>query len=317
MKKICLLLIILLCPIVVLAYSRVIPGGETVGIEVKSDGVLVVGFYNIDGIDIGKKAGFTLGDRIISVGEEQINDLSNMMDGLNKCDSICKIKVIRNNKEKDIDLPLTYEDGRIKTGLYVKDSIHGLGTLSFITEDKKFGCLGHEIIESNTLERFPVSDGEIYKGEVINIIKSRDGSAGEKNAYYDRNEVIGDVNTNDSTGIYGIYNGEINETDYMDVGTESDVVLGDAYIRTVIRGTDIDEFSIKIININKKEETKNILFEITDDRLIDSTGGVVQGMSGSPIIQNNKMIGVVNYVLVNDPKKGYGIFVTKMLEKIE
>lgn len=317
MKKLCLLLLIFFFPIFVFAYTKVIPGGETIGIEVKSDGILVVGFYSIDGIDIGKKAGFVLGDRIVNVGTNGVTDLQSMMDSLQVCDSICKIKVIRNNKEKDIDLPLSYEDGRIKTGLFVKDSIHGLGTLSFITEDRKFGCLGHEIIENNTLERFPVSDGEIYKGEVVNIIKSRDGSAGEKNAIYDRDEVEGTISINDKTGVYGTYNGDINEDSFVEIGTDTDVVVGDAYIRTVIKNDDIDMFKIKIINIDKKDETKNILFEIVDDRLLEVSGGVVQGMSGSPIIQNNKMIGVVNYVLVNDPKKGYGIFVTKMLEKIE
>ena len=317
MKKYIMLFILMFFPLTVFAYSRIIPGGETIGIEVQSDGVLVVGFYSIDNIEIGKKAGFILGDKIISVGEERISGLSDMMDSLNKCDSICKIDIVRNGKEKELDLPLTYEDGRIKTGLYVKDAIHGLGTLSFILENHKFGSLGHEIIESNTLEKFPVDSGEIYRGEVVNIIKSRDGSAGEKNATYDKSDVIGSVEINDSTGIYGEYLGEINEDRYIEIGDVSDINVGDAYIRTVIRDAEVEEFSIKILNINKKDETKNILFEITDDRLLDATGGVVQGMSGSPIIQNNKMIGVVNYVLVNDPKKGYGIFLTKMLEKIE
>ena len=317
MKKICLLLIVLFFPIFVFAYSKVIPGGETIGIEVKSDGVLVVGFYSIDGLEIGKKAGFLLGDKIIKVGDSEVTDLNTMMDSIQLCDSICKIKVIRNNKNVSIDLPLTYEDGRIKTGLFVKDEIHGLGTLSFITEDNKFGCLGHEIVESNTLERFPVSYGEIYKGEVVHIIKSRDGSAGEKNAVYDKEDIEGTISINDNTGVYGSYNGEINESDFIDIGSIDEIKEGDALIRTGIDGSNVEEFSIKILNINKKDETKNILFEITDDRLLEITGGVVQGMSGSPIIQNNKMIGVVNYVLVNDPKKGYGIFLTKMLEKIE
>lgn len=317
MKKYYLLLVIFFFPIFVFAYSKVIPGGETIGIEVKSDGVLVVGFYPIDNIEIGKKAGFTLGDKIIKVGTNNVTDLSSMMESLQACDSICKVKVVRNKKDVSIDLPLTYEEGRIKTGLYVKDSIHGLGTLSFITEDKKFGCLGHEIIESNTLERFPVMDGQIYKGEVVHIIKSRDGSAGEKNAVFDRNEIEGTISINDSTGVYGTYVGETDENQYIDIGSIEDIEEGDALIRTVIENNKVEEFTIKIININKRDETKNILFEITDERLLDYTGGVVQGMSGSPIIQNNKMIGVVNYVLVNDPKKGYGIFLTKMLEKIE
>ncbi len=321
MKKIRIYLISLLfflCPIYVLAYDKVIPGGETIGIEVHSKGVLVVGFYKVNNQLIGKDSGFKIGDTITKINNKQIHDISSMMAELNQYsrDKV-KFTIVRNGKEKNIEMNLVNSDNSLKTGLYVKDQINGLGTLSFILEDNKFGGLGHEIMENNTKEKFEISEGEIYDAKVDNIIKSYDGSAGEKNASYDRSEITGIITNNDTTGIYGNYKGDTSNREYVSVGTPNEIQLGEAYIRTVINETDIEEFQVNIENIDKNSDTKNILFEITDKTLLDKTGGVIQGMSGSPIMQNNKMIGVVNYVIVNDTSKGYGIFLTTMLEEVE
>lgn len=311
-------LIIILCPIYVLAYERVIPGGETIGIEVQGKGILVVGFYKVDNKYIAKESGFKIGDLIIEVNNNKVVDINNMTSLINESRSNnVSFKILRNNKEKVIKMDLVDEDNTYKTGLYVKDRINGIGTLSFILENKKFGGLGHEILESNTKEKFEISKGEIYDANVFDITKSYDGSAGSKNATVDKDEVTGTITENDTTGIYGIYNKDTSERSYVDIGKIEDITIGEASIRTVIDKENIEEFTIKIIDIDKYSENKNILFEITDERLINSTGGVVQGMSGSPIMQNGKMIGVVNYVIVNDTKKGYGIFLTRMLEKIE
>lgn len=321
MKKIRYLLIyimLFLFPIYVFAYDRVIPGGETIGIEVHSKGVLVVGFYKVDNNYIGKDSGFRLGDIITRVNNRSVNDINSMMREINGSrSSSVKFEILRDNKVKEINMNLIIEDNTFKTGLYVKDQINGLGTLSFILEDNKFGGLGHEIMESNTLDKFEISDGEIYDATVSSFVKSYNGQAGEKNATYDKSEVTGIITDNETTGIYGTYNGSILDKEYVDIGTPEEVVTGKAYIRTEIDADIVDEFEINILNINMRDETKNILFEIVDQRLLDRTGGVVQGMSGSPIMQNGKMIGVVNYVIVNDPSKGYGIFISRMLKEIE
>lgn len=321
MKKIkiyLLSLLLLISPIYVYAYDKVIPGGETIGIEVHSKGVLVVGFYDVNGKNIGKDSGFKIGDTITKVNNTKIYNISSMMKEVNECrnDNV-KFTLVRNQKYKDIEMKLVRDNGVLKTGLYVKDQINGLGTLSFIVEDGKFGGLGHEIIESNTLEKFEISEGEIYDASVQDFIKSYDGQAGEKNASYDKSEITGIITENDTTGIYGKYNKSIDGREYVDIASPDEITLGDASIRTVIDNTNIEEFKIKIIDIDKKSDTKNILFEITDNELLQKTGGVVQGMSGSPIMQNGKMIGVVNYVIVNNTSKGYGIFLTTMLEEIE
>lgn len=321
MKKIRYLLIyimLFLFPIYVFAYDRVIPGGETIGIEVHSKGVLVVGFYKVDNNYIGKDSGFRLGDIITRVNNRSVNDINSMMREINGSrSSSVKFEILRDNKVKEINMNLIIEDNTFKTGLYVKDQINGLGTLSFILEDNKFGGLGHEIMESNTLDKFEISNGEIYDATVSSFVKSYNGQAGEKNATYDKSEVTGIITDNETTGIYGTYNGSILDKEYVDIGTPEEVVTGKAYIRTEIDADIVDEFEINILNINMRDETKNILFEIVDQRLLDRTGGVVQGMSGSPIMQNGKMIGVVNYVIVNDPSKGYGIFISRMLKEIE
>ena len=318
MRKIKILLIyfILLFPISVFAYDKVIPGGETIGIEVHSNGVLVVGFYKVNGKSIAKDNGFKLGDTIIKVNNIKVYNIDSMLEVIEKSNDKATFTVVRNNKIKTITSDLILEDDTLKTGLYVKDQINGLGTLSFILEDKTFGSLGHEIMESSTLERFDISNGEIYDASVSEIIKSYDGSAGEKNAIIDKSEITGIVTENDTTGIYGNYNGDISNREFVDVGNINDISLGEAYIRTVVEGDRVEQFKINILNINKNDRTKNILFEIVDSNLINKTGGVIQGMSGSPIMQNGKMIGVVNYVIVNEPTKGYGIFLTTMLDEI-
>lgn len=314
-----LLLSLFIVPANVFAYSNyVISGGNTIGIEVQSKGVLVVGFYKIDDNYVARDAGFMIGDIILEVNNNKVNDINSMINLIEKSvDNNISFKVLRNGKEKNVTMGLLKDsNGVLKTGLYVKDKINGIGTLTYIDpESKVFGALGHEIIESSTVSRFEIKDGKIYEGTVSGFVKSRNGKAGEKNATYDKNDVYGVVTENEIAGIFGKYSKDISMMDTIEVGKINDITTGDATIRTVIDSNNVEDFDINIINIDTKNKTKNILFEITDKRLLETTGGIVQGMSGSPIIQNNKIIGAVNYVIVNDTTKGYGIFITTMLEE--
>lgn len=316
-----LLLIITIVPVNTLAYSNyVIASGKTIGIEVNSSGVLIVGFYEVDNTYLAKDAGFEIGDKITKINETKVNSISEMVTALKQIENYeTTFTIIRNNKEKTIRIQLKEDENKIlKTGLYVKDQINGIGTLTYIDpKTKRFGALGHEIIETTTAQKFEIKDGKIFQASVSNIKKSRDGLAGEKNATYDKTTSEGAIDNNDITGIYGNYQEEISNMDTLEVGTNEDVKNGKAIIKTVIENNQVEEFNINIIAIDPNSKTKNILFEITDERLLNKTGGVVQGMSGSPIIQNNKIIGAVNYVIVNDTKKGYGIFITTMLEEGE
>lgn len=322
MKKIKLVLIVfLLLPINGLAYSDlVIPGGETLGIEVASDGIMVIGFYQINGAFNKGNPILKAGDYITKINNtdvENIKELTNIVQD-NVTDGYVYITYKRNGKEKTSKLELVKDGDIYKTGLYVKDSITGIGTLSYIDpETKIFGALGHEIIESSTSSIVEIKSGDIFRNYIIGIDKSSTGIAGSKNAKFYYNTKYGIISKNTKVGIYGIYNATLPDKDLIEVASPSEVKIGKATIATVIDGEDIQNFSIEITKIDEQAEVKNIAFVIDDDELLDKTGGVIQGMSGSPIIQNNKLIGAVTHVIIDNPTTGYGIFITSMLEEGE
>ena len=196
--------------------------------------------------------------------------------------------------------------------------IEGIGTLTYIDpETKLFGALGHEIDEKTTASKFDIRGGIIFGANVVGIDKSSNGDAGEKEARYDKTKVFGKVTENEISGIFGSYTSGIDDNNKIEVCEAKDVKTGAATIRTVIEGDKVESFDINILKLDDTSETKNILFEVVDKRLLESAGGIVQGMSGSPIIQNNKLVGAVTHVIVNDTKKGYGIFITTMLKEGE
>ena len=321
LQKLFLFLLIIM-PFNVFAYSdKVIVGGNNIGIEVNSKGIIVVGFYNVEGKNIGSDAGFNLGDKIINVSGIEVNSIKDMIDKINssiKNDEV-RFTVLRDDIERDITLKLIKDkNGVYKTGLYVKDQITGIGTLTYIDpETKIFGSLGHEILESNSNMKIEVKDGKIFKSNINGVIKSTDKTTGEKRATFDESIVYGTIEKNTFSGIYGKYLKEYENTKLMDVASVDEITNGSAKILTVLNGNKIEEYDINIIKINNDSKTKNILFEITDNNLKNKTNGIIKGMSGSPIIQNGKIIGAVTHAIVNDNNKGYGIFITTMLEEGE
>lgn len=320
-KKYLLSFIFLFCfPLITCAYSDyIIASGQNVGISLNSDHVIIVGSYDVNGKNILNTSLLRIGDKLISINNKEIksiNDLQNVMNNL----SSKKINVTyeRDNKRYNTEVTLFKEGNTYKTGLYVKDNIKGVGTLTFIDpETKIFGALGHEILEKTTKSKFDIDSGVIYYSEVTGIIKSTDGKPGEKNARNDSSKIYGSVKENTHKGIFGIYTDEINENKLYKVAQNNEVYVGPAKILTVTEKDVVSEYEIKILNVNANADTKNILFEVTDQSLLEKTGGIVQGMSGSPIIQNDNIVGAVNYVLVDDTKKGYGIFITNMLKEAE
>lgn len=316
-----LLLLIVMLPSNVHAHSKyVIPGGETVGISVFSDGILITGFYNVNGSNMAEKAGFLLGDQIIKIDDVSVSSIEEMIRIINEKESKELIFTVKRNTElKDIILNMEKDsDGSFKTGLYVKDQITGIGTLTYIDpKTNTFGALGHEIIEKNTTKKFNVRTGEIFEANVVGFEKSERGSAGQKRALIDQNSVKGIVKNNEISGIFGEYTEDYSNRKKLPIADSSNIKIGDALIRTVIEDEKIEEFDIFIISIDHSSDVKNILFEIRDERLLDASGGIVQGMSGSPIIQDEKIIGAVTHVIVDDSTKGYGIFIKTMLEEGE
>lgn len=318
MKKYIILILLLLFPLNTLAYSNyIIPGGHTLGIEVNNNGVIVIGFYRVNGKLNSNN--LKVGDVIVKVNDNEISSIDELLDGIenNIVDNKINVTIKRDSKVIDKELELEKVNGVYKTGLYVKDSIIGIGTLSYIDPTTKiYGALGHEIIESTSNKLIEVKTGSIFKTSITTIDKSVNGLAGTKNAKFYNNINYGTVVKNTNKGIYGIYNSDISKYDTLEVGKYDDIKLGKAYIKTVILGEEIKTYEIEIDKKNNNE-TKNIHFKIVSDELIDKTGGIVQGMSGSPIIQDNKIIGAVTHVVVDNPTTGYGILITNMLEEGE
>lgn len=315
MKKIIIILILLLFPINIFANSdKLIIPGKPIGIEVRAKGVYIVDFYKVDGEYIAKKAGFKVGDFIFKINNKSINSIDELNNIITKPDTYY-VSIIRGDKEINKELVVKKVNNSLTTGLYVKDKINGIGTLSYIDpETKIFASLGHEILESSSANKFILDDGSIYDANISSVNKSNNNEIGEIHASI-TNKELGEINKNEVNGIYGKYIDEItDDNSLVEIESYNNISLGNAFIRLDLDNGSND-YSINIISLDDTDKVKNIFFEITDDRLLDKTGGVVQGMSGSPIIQNGKVIGVVNYVVVDDVKKGYGIFIEKMLEE--
>ena len=295
--------------------SSIYVGGETIGIAVQSKGVYVVGFYPVEGEYIGKNNGFLEGDIIVQINQAEISSIDDLYSELEKDESF-SVEVLRNNQFITLNPKFSLQESSLKTGLYVKDNIQGIGTLSYIDpETHVFGSLGHEIVESSSQSRFLINQGAIFKAEVDSVRKSEYGVVGSKKAVIDSNKDIGIIEANEEEGIFGFYQDDIQDKELMEIAKPSEIKRGKAVIRTVLEDNKIEEYDIQVLTIEDSLDTKNIFFEITDSKLLKETGGIIQGMSGSPIIQNHKVIGVVNYVVVDNPYKGYGVFITKMLEK--
>lgn len=315
-----LFLILLLIPLKLYAYSDyIIASGENIGIKLDSKGVIIVGTYEVSGKNPASSAGLKVGDIIEKINN---NDIKNIDDMINE---------IKNSRNKDISI--TYKRGSdlkntilnidnssedVKTGLYVKDSITGIGTLTYIDPNtKKFGALGHEIMENSTKKILDINSGTIFPSTVTGIVKAEDGNPGEKNATFDLSKTDGNILENTNKGIFGNYISEINEDKLYKVVDYKDVNLGKAKIKTVLSGNSIGEYDINIISVTNSDKIKNIIFEITDKELVDKTNGIIQGMSGSPIIQGDNIVGAVTHVVIDNPLKGYGILITNMLEEGE
>ena len=317
------LILLAVFPSIVFAYSSyVIPGGENIGIHLETKYVTVVGFYKVENHYIGEESGFQIGDQILSIENEEVTDIDQMIslvDTYKDQENGIAVSVLRGQQEIPLSMSLQKDaSGSYKTGIYVKDQINGIGTLTYVDPTTHvYGALGHEIADRNTLEKVELKEGTIFKSDVTNVRKSSDGNPGEKQAKFYHDMIFGDIQQNEDTGIFGTFTSEISSMDAIEVGKPEDVQTGKARIRTVLQGDTIEEFEIEILEINAHVPTKNILFQVTDSRLLDETGGIVAGMSGSPIIQNGKLIGAVTHVVVNDTDKGYGIFITSMLEEGE
>ena len=316
-----ILLTLFIIPKTLFAYSdKIIAGGDSVGIRLNTSGILIAGSYEINGHNSLIEAGLRSGDIIYQINNNEVSKIEEMVDIIEKCNcDTLKVAYKRGSKSYNTVLPLYKDNGILKTGLYVKDTISGVGTLTFIDpETKLFGVLGHEITNVDTGEIISIKDGTIFESKITGINRSSEGNPGEKNALLFSDKITGKVFENTNKGIFGKFTSKLKDGNLYKVAKIDDIKLGEAKILTVLNDNNIEEFKINITSVkNTNDKLKNIQFEITDEKLLSKTNGIVQGMSGSPIIEGDYIIGAVTHVVVNDPHKGYGILITNMLEEAE
>lgn len=305
--------------------KRVIPGGVPIGIYLETEGVYVVGTSEVEASDgLNYEPAYQkvqTGDYILAVNGRRIHDKDELIYCVQANQSdIMILKLLRNSEVIQVRLNAvqTREDD-YKLGIWVKDDIQGIGTLTYITEDMKFGALGHGITDTDTGELLETSGGSLYDTNILEIVKGERGTPGELSGmitYSDRH-VCGSITKNTSAGIFGVTNQRLRselKEELVDVAFKQEIKTGVAYIRSSISG-ELKDYAIQIqeIRLNVDDVNKGMIFQVTDPELLQMTGGVIQGMSGSPILQNGKLIGAVTHVFVNDPTKGYGIFAETMI----
>ncbi len=307
-----------------------IPCGQSIGVNLYTEGVIVTGTSEI--ISTGgfctspaEKAGIKKGDIITNIDGSKISSVYELKKALSEFNGKkINITVNRNNKvlTQELTPVKSAEEKDFVIGAWVKDATSGVGTLTYINpENNTFAALGHGICSAYNEEIIPSNEGEILSAEIISVVKGKKGIPGElKGTFSSDSKILGNVKNNTEHGLYGVIKSDLSRqhTPVL-VGRREKIIKGKASIITTIENSIPKEYEIEILKISTSQENgnKDMIIKITDKELLEKTGGIVQGMSGSPIIQNGKLIGAVTHVFVNDPTKGYGIFIENMLSEAE
>jgi len=315
----------------VVAEKVLVPGGQSVGVKMDVRGVLVVGLEEIEGkdgekVNPGLLSGLQIGDTILEINGVEVYRADEVQSLVNEIQNTVKLKIKRNDKVMNVEVePVkSEEDGLYKLGVWVKDKTAGIGTLTYYDpSDSTFGALGHGIIDAETNSILSVEAGLLLESQVQEIEEGKNGKPGEiKGIFYHSDEPLGSLERNSRFGVFGVSYHPIENPLYskpVAVGVRDQVELGKAYILSTLSNNEIRRYEIEIEKIEKQDEPadKSMVIRVTDEELLKESGGIVQGMSGSPIIQNDRIIGAVTHVFVNDPQRGYGIFIEWMLQQSE
>jgi len=301
------------------------PCGTPVGIYLKSDGIMVIGtgeILNEAGNVVEPAFGILKsGDYIESVNGIPLSTKDELIEAVNACNGeAVHMDVRRNGSLLQLELePVLAADGSYKLGAWVRDDTQGIGTMTYVVCDGSFGALGHGISDSDTGQLVAAEGGSLYQTEILGIEKGESGNPGVMSGviYYGPGTKLGEVTENSDEGIFGTVNAEFRsqmESETIPIGFRQDVKKGNAYIRSSVSG-EVKDYDVEIQRVDHAslQKNKGMTIKVTDEELLKLTGGIVQGMSGSPIIQDGKLVGAVTHVLVNDPTRGYGIFIENML----
>lgn len=304
--------------------KQVVPIGHTTGIKLYSSGVVVAGVTPIE-TGQGQKspaadAGIVPGDVITKINDTPVQSNEKFRECLLKNgEKPLVLTVLHEQKERSVTVsPVRDTQGDCKLGLWIRDSMAGIGTITFYDpEHHIFGALGHGVCDTDSNLLIPFGHGSVMESRVTDVKKGAAGAPGELVGDYNLREDYGTLSANTESGIFGQTEAALPqfEKSAVPIAARNEIKTGPAVILSNIEGDHVEEYQIEITKIYPEEsgETKNMLIRVTDERLIAKTGGIVQGMSGSPILQNGKLVGAVTHVLVNDPQKGYGIFIDHMI----
>ena len=303
-----------LLPLDAMAADYLIPVGQVVGLELRNDTVSVAAFDELLG-SVAKNAGLQIGDEIIDIDGKTIDDAEDVRLALERSDGQVRLRIKRDEKERELCLtPQITTDGP-RLGVYLRQGITGIGTVTWYDpESGAFGTLGHGVNDAHG-DLVEMTSGKAYPASVLSVKRGKCGEPGQLRGGVDGQEALGDLEKNTQRGVFGSADeGWSGQT--MEVASCDEIRTGAATIRSTINGKEVREYSVEIVKIypEKRQEGRNMLIRVTDPNLLETTGGIVQGMSGSPIIQDGKLVGAVTHVLVNDPTTGYGIFIENMLD---
>lgn len=304
--------------------KRLIPGGQALGVAMRTEGVLIVGVSDVEaGVSPARSAGLQAGDVIRSVDGSPVTTAESLTALMNQSGGkTVHIAYIRQGENRTA-LLTPHRDastGAIRLGAWVRDSTAGVGTLSFYDPDTgRYAALGHAITDGDTGSVLSVSEGQVLRADIVAVQKGQRGTPGElKGSFLREGEVLGDIRRNTILGIYGALDKPAENPLYpagLPIGLRSGVHTGAATILSSVDGTGVHEYAIEITRVNQQTapSPKSMVIRVTDERLLSVTGGIVQGMSGSPIIQDGRLVGAVTHVFVSDPTQGYGLYVDWML----
>ncbi|WP_188655293.1 SpoIVB peptidase [Pontibacillus salipaludis] len=310
---------------------KVIPGGQSIGVKLHTLGVLIVGHHLVETssgkVSPGEDANIKVGDILLKINGNDIKQMSDVAPFVKKAGEdkeALKLTMKRNDETFETNLTPKYDhkDSKYRIGLYIRDSAAGIGTMTFYHPDsKKYGALGHVISDMDTRKPIEIHEGTIVRSNVTSIDKGSNGVPGEKHARFSAKENrIGSITRNSPFGIFGELDKQVDNglrDKPMPIALSHQVKEGPAKILTVLEGEKVEEFDVEIVSTvpQKFPATKGMIVKITDPKLLKVTGGIVQGMSGSPIIQDGKVVGAVTHVFVNDPTSGYGVHIEWMLHE--
>ncbi len=310
----------------VIPKTKVVPLGKAIGMRLYTEGVLVVGMSEIEGKKPYENSGIETGDKIVEVNNVEIKSTDELIQCVNSANgSSVEIKYINDKNEEEVAniTPAKTAENEYKLGLWVRDAAAGVGTVTFYEPSSgEFGALGHGINDVDTYELIDIANGEIVTTNIIDIVKGEKGSPGEIRGIIEGERTIGNVSKNTSFGVYGnmldTTSLNINKESELEVANRSEIKLGKAEIMCELENGKVEKYEIEIqkIFLDNNSDNKSILIKVTDEELIEKTGGIIQGMSGAPVIQNGKFIGAVTHVLVNDPQMGYAIFGDLMIKQM-